>query len=107
MGAYEWLAGMFDGAKHTAAHVRDQACRFIAMKVRCRRRSLSLSTSTHLHWIGLPLHRHAIKVRRWSRSLWGLLVCERVGVFVRYSVVLVLAVCFVVVAVVARVLGVQ
>lgn len=32
-GAYDWIPGMFDGAKHTAAHVRDHVCRFIAMKV--------------------------------------------------------------------------
>ncbi len=34
LSAYDWLPGMFDGAKHTAAHVRDQVCRFLAMKVR-------------------------------------------------------------------------
>lgn len=33
--AYDWIPGMFDGAKHTAAHVRDQACRFIGMKAGC------------------------------------------------------------------------
>ena len=33
LAAYDWLVGMFDGAKHTAAHVRDQVCRFLAMKV--------------------------------------------------------------------------
>lgn len=33
LSAYDWLPGMFDGAKHTAAHVRDQVCRFLAMKL--------------------------------------------------------------------------
>lgn len=33
-GAYDWIAGLFDGARRSAAHARDHLARFIAVRVR-------------------------------------------------------------------------
>ena len=36
--AYDWVTGMFDGARKAGGATRDHLCRFIAMKVRRRER---------------------------------------------------------------------